>query len=155
MLKDLMDRVKWILEQEESFIVSVERVWGMLEDRFGPSRIDYEDFIHRLEDDSRFRIIRDSGAKEKEEDSALRVLNQHITAFTGGTRVMLKERIPTRKEVVSFLLKKADTTFDTLKKAWDVRPTDDETMEDQLLQALAKTQRLQRELRAILTRDKA
>jgi hypothetical protein len=68
---------------------------------------------------------------------------------------MLKERIPSRKEVVSFLLKKADTTFDTLKKAWDVRSPDDETMEDQLLQALAKTQRLQRELRAILEREEA
>ena len=151
-MKDIMDRAEWLLEEEESFIVSVQRLLDMLEKRFGPVRLEYEDFVLRLESDSRFRVMREHYRGDAPDPEAIPV-DRSIAAFTEGTRVMLKERIPTRKEVVAFLLKKADTTFDTLKKAWDVRPPDDEVMEDQLLQALAKTQRLQRELRDILAKE--
>ena len=67
---------------------------------------------------------------------------------------MLRDRVPTREEVIEFLVNKVDQTLDTLKQAWDIRPKDDEATEDQLLEALAKAQKLQRDLRGILSREK-
>jgi hypothetical protein len=74
--------------------------------------------------------------------------------FCNGRRVMLKERTPTKTELIEFLLNKANQTFETLKKAWDIRPGNNQEIEDQLLQALAKSQKLQRELHIVLTDEK-
>ncbi len=74
--------------------------------------------------------------------------------FCNGRRVMLKKRTPTKTELIEFLLNKANQTFETLKKAWDIRPGNNQEIEDQLLQALAKSQKLQRELHIVLTDEK-
>jgi hypothetical protein len=71
--------------------------------------------------------------------------------FCNNRRVMLKERTPTKTELIEFLLNKANQTFETLKKAWDIRPDNNQEIEDQLLLALAKSQKLQRELNIVLT----
>lgn len=64
--------------------------------------------------------------------------------------IILKERMPNQKEIIDILIQKADRTFETLMKAWELRPQGNEAVEDQLLQALAKTQKLQNELRMII-----
>ena len=69
--------------------------------------------------------------------------------FYQGPWVVLTDRIPTRQDVVNNLIEKADRTFETLKNAWEIRPRDNDVVEDQLLLALAKTQQLQHELRMI------
>ena len=74
--------------------------------------------------------------------------------FCNSRRVMLKERTPSKTELIEFLLNKANQTFETLKKAWDIRPDNNQEIEDQLLQALAKSQKLQRELNIFLTDEK-
>lgn len=74
--------------------------------------------------------------------------------FGNGIRVMLKERTPTKTELIDFLLNKANQTFETLKKAWDIRPDNNQEIEDQLLNALAKSQKLKRELNIVLTEEK-
>ena len=69
--------------------------------------------------------------------------------FYQGPWVVLRDRIPTCRDVAEGLIEKVNRTFETLKNAWEIRPRDDEVIEDQLLFALAKTQQLRNELRMI------
>ena len=108
-----------------------------------------EKLTAKLRTDGRFLLFdtRESGLAE-ELKPLMSEEEMEAAGFYTGPRIMLKSRISSRKEVVRFLLKKADQTFRTLQKAWDVRPEGDEVVEDQFLEALSKAQRLQRELRA-------
>jgi hypothetical protein len=150
----ILNRIVLLLEKTEFFITPVKRVCDMLNQVYPELHFDMKTVTQMLQKDDRFRLF--EGAKIK--------LTPHMKAlitddemekmgFSQGPRVMLKNRVPSRKEVVSFLLNKADQTFETLKKAWEIRPKDDEEAEDQLLQALAKSQKLQRELRVVLDKE--
>ena len=151
-MDDLLEKVVFILEEAESFIVPVKWVCGMLEKESSTLDFTVEGLTKKLMKDNRFRLFTEqrlSGMKEIK--WALSEEEQEKLGFYRGPRVMLKDRIPTRKEMVTFLLNKVDQTYDTLKQAWDIRPKEDEDAEDQLLEALAKAQKLQRELRGILS----
>ena len=56
-----------------------------------------------------------------------------------------------REGLSATLMRRADRTFEALKKAWEARLPGDEEAEDRLLEALAKTQRLQRDLRTVFS----
>ena len=149
-----LDRIAVVLREAESFIVPVKWVWKMMEKEDSAMDVTVEQLTDQLRKDKRFRIFDEQKVGVDDNGSPLISEKAMETLdFYRGPRVMLRDRIPTRKEVVSFLLKKADQTFETLKKAWEIRPQGDETMEDQLLEALAKAQKLQRELRTVLTKE--
>jgi hypothetical protein len=59
-----------------------------------------------------------------------------------GPRVMLKSRKPSRKEMGNLLIKKTALIYANLKNAWEMRDKNNEDEEDQLLNALASTQKL-------------
>lgn len=147
----LMDRAAEYLKNADFFIISVSKMCVDLSDSETDSSVEMEAMADHLKEDDRFRVIPGSDVNVDFDDFPY--LSRDDVAkmgFNQGPRVMLKTRVPTRKEVIMFLLKKADQTFETLKKAWDLRPPDDETIEDRLLTALAKAQKLQRELSEIL-----
>lgn len=154
-MTNILERVADILEDAESFIVPVKWIWNELEKESSPTEMTVEDLTERLKKDERFRIFADQKTNfNHPSDWALSIEEQERLGFFRGPRVMLRDRVPTRKEVIAFLLKKVDQTFDTLKQAWDIRPKEDEVTEDQLLEALAKAQKLQRELQGILSQEK-
>jgi hypothetical protein len=67
--------------------------------------------------------------------------------FVLEDKAMLVRRIPSQEKLLSILAQKVEESFETLKAAWDNRPPDDAKLEDKLLEALARTQKLQRTLR--------
>lgn len=153
-MDDVLDRAVIILEKAESFIVPIKWLWKMLNIEFPQFNLTVELVTDNLKRDSRFKLFSEESLEiDIRTRSLLPDDDLESLGFYRGARVMLKSRIPTRHEVISFLLKKADQTFETLKKAWDIRPEGDEHTEDQLLEALAKAQKLQRELRAILMKE--
>jgi hypothetical protein len=153
-MADILEKVVIFLEEAESFIVPVKLVWKMLGEEYPGAEISIEKLTEKLKQDKRFKLF--DGPENFMKNKMGPMIPEgemEKLGFYRGPRVMLKGRIPTRKEVITFLLKKADQTFETLKKAWEIRPDGDETTEDQLLEALAKAQRLQRDLRAILSQN--
>lgn len=150
-MADILEKVVIFLEEAESFIVPVKLVWKMLGEEFPGTDMSIEQLTEKLKKDKRFKLFDGpENFMKKKMGPMIPEGEMEKLGFYRGPRVMLNGRIPTRKEVITFLLKKADQTFETLKKAWEIRPDGDETTEDQLLEALAKAQRLQRELRVIL-----
>jgi len=151
---NILDRVAVLLQEADSFIVPVKWINTILKSEYPQISLTVEQLTEKLRQDKRFRIF--EGPKIGTKNTTKSTLSKgdmETLGFYEGPRVMLGSRIPTRREIVKFLLQKADQTFEILKKAWEIRPHGDTKVEDQLLEALAKSQRLQRELRTILVNE--
>ena len=132
-----------LLTEEKDFIVPIKKIWLKLSLLGEADKLSFEEFSNMLHQDARFEIFDDSDPEAEyllENKGDLEELGYYF-----GPRVMLKSRRPSRKEIGEILIKKTEQIFKNLKKAWDLRPQDEEE-EDQLLQALASTQKLLRTL---------
>jgi hypothetical protein len=101
-------------------------------------RIEFESFSLMLMADDRFEVFEDD-ENELLEDQ---VDSLEEVGYFMGPRVMLKSRKPSRKELGNLLIKKTTQIYENLKNAWETRNKDNEAEEDQLLYALASTQKL-------------
>ena len=133
-----------ILDDEKDFIVPIKKIWLKLSLMGKADRLSFEEFSYMLQQDERFEVFDDT------ESDTEKLLGNNMDdleelGYYFGPRVMLKSRRPSRKEIGQILIKKTEQIFENLKKAWDLRPEDEEE-EDQLLQALASTQKLLRTL---------
>jgi len=141
---ELMNIAQQVLSQEKDFIVPIKKIWLKLSLMGEADELSFEEFAFMLEQDERFEIFDDSESDSEillgENKDDLEELGYYF-----GPRVMLKTRKPSRQEIGKILIQKTEQIFHNLKKAWDLRP-DDEEEEDQLLQALASTQKLLRTL---------
>jgi CHAD domain-containing protein len=64
-------------------------------------------------------------------------------------------RVELTPEIIGGLIRhKVDLTMDALTKAWEQRPEGDQEAEDQLLDILARTQKLQREVKKTFSEEK-
>ncbi len=143
-----------ILQKAEAFIVPVEWVDEKLKE-IVPSDYSYsKQLLELFRKDNRFKLFEGPELGALEKAAASDRLSNHIpNHIRYGPRVMLKTRIPSKNQIITFLLEKADQTYDALYKTWEIRPKDDESIEDQLLSALAKAQKLQRELRFVIKKQ--
>jgi hypothetical protein len=142
---NLLNKTEEILNEEKDFIVPIKKLWLKLSLTGEAEQISFEEFAHLLHKDNRFEIFDD----QDDESDTLFGNNKAEWEELGyyfGPRVMLRKRRPTRKEIGHILLNKTEQIFENLKKAWKLRPEDNEEEEDQLLQALASTQKLLRTL---------
>lgn len=145
MSEQLLNLTKKILAEEEDFIVPIKKIWLKLSLMGKVEKISFEEFSQMLQSDERFEVFEDNDS----ETNNLFGNNKNDWEELGyyfGPRVMLKSRRPSRKEIGHILIKKTEQIFENLKKAWNLRPQGEEEEEDQLLQALASTQKLLRTL---------
>jgi len=152
-MSDILTKVEGMLKEAEFFLVSVRELNQRLRMEIPEINLSDDELADILRGDERFRLFSSSLDSLDEHYSAasLMLLEEH--GITVGPRVMLRNRVPTKREVINLLLEKANQTFETLIQAWDMRPPDDEHTEDKLLEALAKAQRLQRQLSELAERD--
>lgn len=143
-----LDRILRLIVEHDSFIVPVRWLLRQL----GPlAPMSETELIRFFEDDDRFQVF--TGLDFDGDDGPIAQFSlseQEAMGIFQGPKVMLKDRMPSRQQIVDFLINKADQTYHALLRAWEIRPPEDGQVEDQLLGALAKAQRLQRELRAVL-----
>lgn len=139
----IVDLADQLLREEHDFIVPIKKLWLKLSLMGELDETQFEEFLIILQQDDRFEVF-DSHENALFDDQ-IESLEQ--IGFFVGPRVMLKSRKPNRKELGDILLKKTNLIFENLKKAWDLRQRQDEDEEDQLLHALASTQKLLRTLK--------
>ena len=116
--------LKWaetVLDEVDFFIMPVDAVWGRINIGRMDGVLSKERLTTWLKADRRFFVLED--------------------------KAMLVRRIPSQEKLLSILVQKVEESYETLKTAWDNRPPDDSRLEDKLLEALARTQKLQRTLR--------
>ena len=139
----IIDLAEQLLQEETEFIVPVKKIWLRLSLMGKLDDVAFESFSLMLQGDERFEIFDD----DENELHETQIDRLEEIGFFMGPRVMLKSRKPSRKEMGILLIKKTSLIYKNLKHAWEQRDRTNEEEEDQLIYALASTQKL---LKAIL-----
>ena len=147
MSSQITDIAVQVLQKETDFIVPIKKIWltlslmGMLDE------VEFESFSIMIREDERFEVF-DNYENDLLEDQ---INSLEEMGFFMGPRVMLKSRRPSQKELGDLLLKKTILVYENLKSAWNSRDRNNLEEEDQLLYALASTQKLLRALKKEFT----
>ena len=144
--EQLLNLTEEILFDENDFMIPIKKLWLKLSLLGNAATVSYEEFSFILQQDDRFEVFTDKDDIPTNQFCESNKNDWEELGYYFGPRVMLKSRKPSRQKIGEILIHKTEQIFDNLKKAWDIRPQDDEDEEDQLLQALASTQKLLRTL---------
>jgi hypothetical protein len=157
-----LNEAERILASEKDVIVPVKKIWEAV-DRQGKKQgfeiPSLPDFTALLEGDSRFEFMPSldengdpmDGSQRDESDQQEEL---ETLGFYSGDRVKLRSVELTPETLGGLIRRKVDLTMDALTKAWERRPEGDQDAEDQLLDILAKTQKLQREVKSTFSPEK-
>jgi hypothetical protein len=150
-----LNEAERILASDKDVIVAVKKIWEAVEKQGRKQRFEMPslpDFTALLEGDFRFEFIPsldengeplgESPREKSEQQEDLESLG-----FYSGDRVKLKGVELTPEIIGGLIRRKVDVTMDALTRAWHRRPEGDQDAEDQLLDILAKTQKLQRDVK--------
>jgi hypothetical protein len=140
---EITDLAVQLLQKETDFIVPAKKIWLKLSLMGKLDEVEFESFSFMLRIDDRFEVF-DNDEDELGEEQ---IDSLEEIGFFMGPRVMLKSRKPSRRELGNLLIKKTNLIYDNLKHAWDIRDEKNTEEEDQLLYALASTQKLLKALR--------
>jgi len=150
-----LNEAERILAADKDIIVAVKKVW-MDVSREGQSQgfevPNLPDFTAMLEGDLRFEFFpTHQSLKDDLEDpiphDSPEETEMEQMGFFAGDRVKLRKVELTPQVLGTIIRSKVDRTMEALTKAWDLRPEGDPATEDRLLEILAKTQKLQSEVK--------
>jgi hypothetical protein len=157
-----LNEAERILASDKDVIVPVKKIWEAVEKQGRAQGFEIPalpDFTALLEGDTRFEFLatldengeppeglpRDGTDQEEELESL---------GFYSGDRIKLRSVELTPEVIGGLIRQKVDMTMDALARAWERRPEGDSDTEDQLLDILAKTQKLQREVKNTFSNER-
>jgi hypothetical protein len=157
-----LNEAERILASEKDVIVPVKKIWlevGKQGKVQGYDTPPLADFTALLEGDKRFEFMpsHDENGEPFEEVAADDVVEEaelETLGFYSGDRVKLRTVELTPEIIGGMIRRKVDMTMSALAKAWERRPEGDQETEDQLLDILARTQKLQREVKKTFSEEK-
>lgn len=156
MYERCLNEAERILAADKDVIVAVKKVWLEVCREGGAQGFEVpqlSDFTAMLEGDPRFEFfpvrntLQDDLDNPPDENTPLEEAEMEQLGFFSGDRVKLKNVELTPSLLGTIIRSKVDRTMDALTKAWELRPEGDQDTEDRLLEILAKTQKLQQDVR--------
>lgn len=162
MYERCLNEAERILAADRDVIVPVKKVWQEVCTQGkgqGFSVPSLGDFSIMLEADARFEFVSSHDTEElvfedQANDDLLEEAELENLGFFSGDRVKLRHIELTPELIGTMIRRKVDGTMDALTKAWELRPDGDREAEDQLLDILAKTQKLQREVKKTFSEER-
>lgn len=162
MYERCLNEAERILASDKDVIVPVKKIWEAVDKQGKKQGFEIPslpDFTALLEGDARFEFMTSldengdpiDGSQREESDQQEEL---ETLGFYSGDRVKLKSVELTPETLGGLIRRKVDMTMDALTKAWERRPEGDQDAEDQLLDILAKTQKLQREVKSTFSPEK-
>jgi hypothetical protein len=157
-----LNEAERILASDKDVIVPVKKIWEAVEKQGRSQGFEIPalpDFTALLEGDMRFEFLASLDENgEPPEDLPREGTDQEeeleSLGFYSGDRVKLRSVELTPEVIGGLIRKKVDMTMDALARAWERRPEGDAETEDQLLDILAKTQKLQREVKSTFSDER-
>lgn len=157
-----LNEAERILASDRDVIVPVKKVWkevGNQGREQGFAVPSLGDFSVMLEADQRFEFVSSHADgemvfEERQEDDPVEEAELENLGFFSGDRVKLRHIELTPELIGTMIRRKVDMTMDALTKAWELRPDGDQDAEDQLLDILARTQKLQREVKKTFSEER-
>jgi hypothetical protein len=150
----IKNRVIEVLETDPDFFVPVKKLWLMLQGEGLALDLGMDDFHQLLLDDERFEFtpgVDHTKGFEDDPDLAQEMSREmESLGFYSGPRVKLVAREMTAEDVFGAMARSLTRMNEALQGAWETRPEDDQTTEDQLLDILAAGQKLEREIKVLI-----
>ncbi|MBI2619252.1 MAG: hypothetical protein HYW57_04160 [Ignavibacteriales bacterium] len=158
-----LNEAERILAAEKDVIVAVKKVWTDVTKEGKNQGFEVpglSDFTAMLEGDPRFEFLpsHKSLTEDLEDplpyDGSPDETEMEQLGFFSGDRIKLR-RIELTPQVLGTIIRsKVDRTMDALTKAWEARPEGDQETEDRLLEILARTQKLQQEVKKTFSKQR-
>jgi hypothetical protein len=155
----ICNAVEDILKYHKDIIVSVKEVLLKLKKDYAYIHLSYDELVHVISSDERFEYINIPDRFIGNETISEEIIEQQreiieAMGFFSGSRVKLKSAKIDLDSIVDILNRKVDLMMNVLISIWDKRPRNDQSLEDHLLDILAKAQRMQREIKTVINSEK-
>ena len=163
MYERCLDEAERILASDKDVIIAAKKLWSEVTQAGGRQGFEvpgFPDFSAMLEGDPRFEFLpfHQSLTEDLEDpapiDDSPDERKMEELGFFSGDRVKLRSVKLSPQLLGTIIRSKVDRTMNALTKAWDTRPEGDRETEDRLLEILAKTQKLQREVKRTFSNER-
>ena len=147
-----LTRVLALLETDPDFYVPVKKLWKAVSEEGLAFNVALQAFQDSLEADGRFEFIagvEDDGAPELDAET---IHEMEQAGIYTGPRVKLVTRQMTPEDVFNGLSRSLSQLSDALRRAWDIRPAENNEAEEMLIGALTMTEQLEQDVKEMLTR---
>ena len=140
----LADWAEGLMLEMEDYIVPVKRLWYAHCAEHEIPQTTPEELAAILKSDPRFYYVEEPSQDWEETEE--QVLRLEKMGFFKGPKVMLQGRIPSKKELIDAIARNIDKMMLNLRKAYEIRPKDNDQTEDELIDVMLKADQLKKEI---------
>ena len=143
MAHKLADWAEDTMQHMEDYLVAVKKLWYLHCEQSEQPQVSLQELANVLRDDPRFYYMElpDEGPVNEEEDIKLEKMG-----FYRGPKVMLHSRVPSTDQLIEKMGENLGRLMQNLRKAYEIRPKDDEKAEDELIDIMIKADQLRKEV---------
>jgi hypothetical protein len=143
MAHKLADWAEKTMQQMDEYLVAVKKLWYLHCEQTERPEVSLQELADILRDDARFyymELPEEEPASEEEETKLEKM------GFYRGPKVMLHSRVPTAEQLIEKMGENLGRLMQNLRKAYEIRPKDDEKAEDELIDIMIKADQLRKEV---------
>jgi len=131
------------MQQMDDYLVAVKKLWYLHCEQSEQPQVSLQELANVLRDDPRFyymELPEETPTSEEEE------IKLEKMGFFHGPKVMLHSRVPSTEQLIEKMSENLGRLMQNLRKAYEIRPKDDEKAEDELIDIMIKADQLRKEV---------
>jgi len=131
------------MQQMDDYLVAVKKLWYLHCEQSEQPQVSLQELANVLRDDPRFyymELPEETPTNEEEE------IKLEKMGFFHGPKVMLHSRVPSTEQLIEKMSENLGRLMQNLRKAYEIRPKDDEKAEDELIDIMIKADQLRKEV---------
>jgi hypothetical protein len=139
----LADWSEKTMEHMDDYLVAVKKLWYVHCEQTERPAVSLQELATILRDDPRFYYMElpEEGPVDEDEEIKLEKMG-----FFRGPKVMLHSRVPSAEELIAKMGSNLGRLMENLRKAYEIRPKEDEKAEDELIDIMIKADQLRKEV---------
>jgi hypothetical protein len=131
------------MNEMSDYLVPVKKLWYVHCEQTERPEVSLQELADILREDPRFYYMdlpEEEPANDEEE------IKLEKMGFFRGPKVMLHSRVPTAEELIEKMSDNLGRLMQNLRKAYEIRPKEDEKAEDELIDIMIKADQLRKEV---------
>ena len=139
----LADWAEIMMQQMDDYLVAVKKLWYVHCEQTERPEVSLQELADILRDDPRFYFMElaEEGPIDEAEEMKLEKMG-----FFRGPKVMLHSRVPSADQLIGKMSDNLGRLMQNLRKAYEIRPKEDEKAEDELIDIMIKADQLRKEV---------
>jgi hypothetical protein len=143
MAHKLADWSEKTMQQMDDYLVAVKKLWYVHCEQTERPAVSLQELAAILRDDPRFYYMELPEEEPVDEDEEIKLEKM---GFFRGPKVMLHSRVPSAEELIAKMSANLGRLMENLRKAYEIRPKEDEKAEDELIDIMIKADQLRKEV---------